>query len=118
MPTHSLLNYAHWRIVSPESALLGIEDCDGIIAQVWTGTARTPNVYQGVRKERTFEMAFCEYASAAALARHTDLRVWLLSDITNGLMAIPNLIGLLLLSGVIVSETRGYFERQAARGES
>ena len=37
--------------------------------------------------------------------------VWLLSDIMNGLMALPNLIGLLLLSGVIVSETRSYFER-------
>jgi len=37
--------------------------------------------------------------------------VWLLSDIMNGLMALPNLIGLLLLSGVIVAETRSYFER-------
>jgi AGCS family alanine or glycine:cation symporter len=37
--------------------------------------------------------------------------VWLVSDITNGLMAIPNLIGLLLLSGVVVSETRAYFAR-------
>jgi alanine or glycine:cation symporter, AGCS family len=38
--------------------------------------------------------------------------VWLLSDVMNGLMALPNLIGLLLLSGVVASETRGYFERQ------
>ncbi len=37
--------------------------------------------------------------------------VWLLSDIMNGLMALPNLIGLLFLSGIIVSETRSYFER-------
>ena len=37
--------------------------------------------------------------------------LWLLSDIMNGLMALPNLIGLLLLSGVIVAETRSYFER-------
>lgn len=34
--------------------------------------------------------------------------VWKLSDIANGLMAIPNLISLLLMSGVIVSETRKY----------
>jgi AGCS family alanine or glycine:cation symporter len=40
-----------------------------------------------------------------------DHRVWLVSDITNGLMAIPNLIGLILLSGVIVRETRAYFSR-------
>lgn len=34
--------------------------------------------------------------------------VWNLSDVFNGLMAIPNLISLLLLSGVIVSETKKY----------
>jgi len=38
--------------------------------------------------------------------------VWLLSDVMNGLMALPNLVGLLLLSGVIAAETRSYFERQ------
>ena len=37
--------------------------------------------------------------------------VWLLSDVLNGLMALPNLIGLLLLAGVIVSETTSYFQR-------
>jgi len=37
--------------------------------------------------------------------------VWGLSDVMNGLMALPNLIGLLLLSGVIVRETRDYFRR-------
>lgn len=34
--------------------------------------------------------------------------VWTLSDIFNALMAIPNLMALLFLSGVIVSETRKY----------
>jgi AGCS family alanine or glycine:cation symporter len=34
--------------------------------------------------------------------------VWNISDIANGLMAIPNLISLLALSGVIVSETKKY----------
>ncbi|MFI3272983.1 MAG: sodium:alanine symporter family protein [Pseudomonadota bacterium] len=37
--------------------------------------------------------------------------IWVLADIVNGLMAIPNLIGLLGLSGVIVSETRNYFAK-------
>ena len=44
VPTHSLLNYAHWRIVSPESSLARLNGCDGYIAQVWTGTSRTPNL--------------------------------------------------------------------------
>jgi len=37
--------------------------------------------------------------------------VWSISDVMNGLMALPNLVGLLLLSGVIARETREYFER-------
>ena len=36
--------------------------------------------------------------------------IWVLADIVNGLMAIPNLIALLGLSGVIVAETRKYFD--------
>jgi hypothetical protein len=79
VPTHSLINYAHWAIVSPESSLLDV-GCDGYIAQVWTGTARTPNVYQGVKKERTFEAAFCEYGAMQNLVRASGRRVWYLND--------------------------------------
>ncbi|MCQ4348601.1 sodium:alanine symporter family protein [Pseudomonas stutzeri] len=39
---------------------------------------------------------------------------WLLSDTLNGLMAIPNLIALLLLSPVVIRLTREYFAREAA----
>jgi AGCS family alanine or glycine:cation symporter len=35
--------------------------------------------------------------------------VWTFSDIANGLMALPNLVGLLLLSPVVVAETRRFF---------
>jgi alanine or glycine:cation symporter, AGCS family len=41
--------------------------------------------------------------------------VWTFSDIANGLMALPNLVGLLLLSGVVVKETRQYFANPAWR---
>lgn len=34
--------------------------------------------------------------------------VWSIADIFNGLMAIPNLIGLLALSGVVVAETKDF----------
>lgn len=37
--------------------------------------------------------------------------VWTIADIFNGLMAIPNLIALIALSGVAASETKSYFER-------
>ena len=36
--------------------------------------------------------------------------IWILADIVNGLMAIPNLVALIGLSGVVVSETKLYFE--------
>lgn len=35
--------------------------------------------------------------------------VWIFSDIANGLMALPNLVGLLVLSPVVIAETRRYF---------
>ena len=79
VPTHSLVNYAHWRIVSPESSLIDV-GADGYIAQVWTGTARTANLYEGKRKERTFETAFLEYGAMQNLVRASGRRVWYLND--------------------------------------
>lgn len=38
--------------------------------------------------------------------------VWGFSDVTNGAMALPNLIGLLVLSPLVAKETRGYLERR------
>ena len=80
VPTHSLINYAQWKIVSPESSLARLNGCDGYIAQVWTGTSRTPNMYQGKFKERTFETAFLEYGAMQNLVRSTGRRVWYLND--------------------------------------
>ncbi len=37
--------------------------------------------------------------------------VWNIADIFNGLMALPNLIGIVSLSGVVVRETKQYFEK-------
>ena len=37
--------------------------------------------------------------------------VWKIADIVNGLMALPNLIALLVLSPIIIKETKSYFER-------
>ncbi len=37
--------------------------------------------------------------------------VWTFADIFNGLMAFPNLVGLLVLNGIVVKETRDYFKR-------
>lgn len=40
--------------------------------------------------------------------------VWTIADICNGLMAIPNMIALLALSGVVAKETRDFFTRLKA----
>lgn len=44
--------------------------------------------------------------------------IWVLADIVNGLMAIPNLIALLALRKVVTAETRRYFEKLKAEASS
>jgi len=80
VPTHSLLNYTQWCIVSPESGLVDLPGVDGYIAQVWTGTARTPNTYAGETAQRTFETAYLEYGVMQELVRGTGRRMWFLCD--------------------------------------
>ncbi|HEL0379365.1 TPA: sodium:alanine symporter family protein [Streptococcus equi subsp. zooepidemicus] len=41
--------------------------------------------------------------------------IWILADIVNGLMTLPNLIALLALSPVVIFETRAYFKRQSTK---
>lgn len=80
VPTHSLLNYTQWKILSPEASLIGIPTVDGYIAQVWTGTSRVANVYEGLYRERTFETAYLEYGVMQELSRGTGRRMWFLND--------------------------------------
>ena len=44
--------------------------------------------------------------------------VWSFSDIANALMAIPNLIAVLLLSPVIVKETKKYLDDLDAKDDT
>ena len=41
--------------------------------------------------------------------------VWGVADTLNGCMAIPNLVGLLLLSGVVIQETKRYFNKNKTK---
>lgn len=69
--------------------------------------------------ERAFEFIFGDrsvkiykviFVSAVLIGAMVELTfAWNFSDLANGLMAIPNLIALLLLSNVIVRETDRYF---------
>ena len=43
--------------------------------------------------------------------------VWTIADIFNGLMAIPNMIAIFALSGVVVKETKDFFKRHAEQNQ-
>ncbi len=80
VPTHSLLNYSQWAIVSPEASLASLPCVDGYIAQVWTGTSREPNYFEGVAKERVFETAFLEYGCMESMTAPTGRKMFFLTD--------------------------------------
>ncbi len=80
VPTHSLINYSSWQIVSPEASLANLDGMDGYIAQVWTGTSREPVYYNGVSKERVFENAFLEYGSMVSMTAPTGRKLFFLTD--------------------------------------
>lgn len=80
IPTHSLINYSAWEIVSPEASLASLPSIDGYIAQVWTGTSRTPNYFNGLKSERVFETAFLEYGCMISMTAPTQRKVFLLTD--------------------------------------
>lgn len=53
----------------------------------------------------------CIFIAMIAVSGFLKLKaIWTLADIVNGLMALPNLIALIGLSGVVVSETKLYME--------
>jgi hypothetical protein len=80
VPTHSLVNYSSWKIVSPEASLASLPCVDGYIAQVWTGTSREETYFNGVEKERVFENAFLEYGSMESMTRPTGRKMFFLTD--------------------------------------
>ncbi|MFV1975793.1 MAG: alanine/glycine:cation symporter family protein [Candidatus Scalindua sp.] len=58
----------------------------------------------------------CVYVAALFVGAMVQLEfVWNFSDITLGLMAIPNLIAIIALSGVVISLTKDYFSRKHVR---
>ena len=57
----------------------------------------------------TYKIIFVLFCIVGAVGSGTLM--WDISDTLNGLMAIPNLISLLLLSGIIISATKEYFSK-------
>lgn len=61
----------------------------------------------GEKSIKPYRYAFIIFIGLGAVSR-LEL-VWNISDVFNGLMALPNLIGILFLTPVIVKETKSYF---------
>lgn len=62
----------------------------------------------GVKAVKFYRVVFIVIVAFGATLK-LDL-VWILADIVNALMAFPNLIGLIGLSGVVYKETKLYFQ--------
>ncbi|MFW2367699.1 MAG: alanine/glycine:cation symporter family protein [Desulforhopalus sp.] len=63
----------------------------------------------GVKSILPYRIVFIALIGVGAIAKLS--LVWNISDTLNGLMAIPNLIGLIMLTPVIVAETKQYFNK-------
>ncbi len=62
----------------------------------------------GFKASKIYQIIFCGFACIAG-AVSLDL-AWAIADTLNGLMAIPNLFALLLLSPVVIKLTKEYFQ--------
>jgi hypothetical protein len=118
---HSPLSYAQWGIVSPQYRITNLSAVQEVVGQVWTGTARTPARYAGVRRDRTFSVAYLEYSSLYQLLRGTGKRLWFLMDPLEDNPDLPladykahyeqTLIAALLFPGVDAYEVMPWPER-------
>lgn len=64
----------------------------------------------GVKGIKPYRTVFVLLIASSAVMK-LEL-IWTIADVVNGLMAFPNLIGLLGLSGVVISETKLYFNEK------
>ncbi|MFN3690158.1 MAG: hypothetical protein ACK4UU_04450, partial [Fimbriimonadales bacterium] len=88
---HSPLNYALWRICLAHHALIfgANSPVEEVIGQVWSDTVRTPIPSDGDYRAEPFATAYLEYASLAGLMRHSDKRLWFLSDPLSDVLSHP-----------------------------
>ncbi|MFM2481177.1 alanine/glycine:cation symporter family protein [Celerinatantimonas sp. YJH-8] len=70
----------------------------------------------GIKGILPYRIIFVVLVASGAFL-HLEL-IWIIADIVNGLMAIPNLIGLIGLRHVIANETKLYFARSCNIAES
>ncbi len=68
------------------------------------------------RSDKVVRPFFVVYSFVSILGATVDLGLlWSIADTFNGLMSIPNLIALLLLSGTVVELTKDYFAKERCK---
>ena len=65
----------------------------------------------GSGKKITFAFRLLYIAAVFIGPYLTVAAVWNIADIFNGLMALPNVIALIALSGIVAKETKEYFKK-------
>jgi len=63
----------------------------------------------GVRAQQPFRLVWIAVLAMASVSRHAD--IWMVTEVLNSLVALPNILGILLLSGLLVRQTREQFTR-------
>ncbi|WP_018296938.1 alanine/glycine:cation symporter family protein [Corynebacterium lubricantis] len=118
-----------WEMGSDSAAIMTSAAFSSVLPGEWGGTIVSVSLiffafstiigwsYYG---ERSSIALFGEWASlpyrllftcVVFIGATTELDiVWNFSDLANGLMALPNLIGLIILSGLVARETKAYLE--------
>ena len=64
----------------------------------------------GVRPKVTLAFKFVCVAAIFIGPYMTVSTVWMIADIFNGMMAVPNMIAIFALNGVVVAETASFFK--------
>lgn len=62
----------------------------------------------GTKAVLPYKIIFLGLVASGAFL-HLDM-IWIIADIVNGLMAVPNLIGLIALRHIVIAETKAYFD--------
>ena len=70
------------------------------------------NILQRETEKQSLHIAELLYFCRIYRPLYDGSAVWTIADIFNGLMAIPNMIAMFALSGVVVKETKSFFKAQ------
>ncbi|MEI7632868.1 MAG: hypothetical protein WCK47_01150 [bacterium] len=80
LAAHSLPNYLLWGVSFNYFETLALPTVDILQAQVWTGSAKTPVLFEGKLEQRIFDNAFVDYSYCVNLAEALGKEVWLNLD--------------------------------------